>query len=204
MSIVIIDYGMGNTGSILNMLKFLQIDAIISASPSDIEKADKIILPGVGAFDHGINQLQKHQLINSLNEQILVRKKPILGICLGLQLMTNSSEEGVLPGLGWLDAQTLKFKINPDTTIRIPHIGWNLLEPLQQHPLLNDLQHPSKYYFVHSYYLSCNNPADVVGVTYHGQRFDALVAHENIMGCQFHPEKSHRFGMKIFENFNKI
>lgn len=199
--IVIIDYGMGNLGSIQNMLKKIGAKAIISSKIADIEKADKLILPGVGAFDNGMTNLDKLGLISILNEIIFNKKIPLLGICLGMQLLTKRSEEGILSGLGWLDAEVVRFKFDSLTcSLKIPHMGWNTVELVKDSHLFNGL-YPSRFYFVHSYHVVCNDRLDVLAETCYGYNFVSAVQKDNILGVQFHPEKSHKFGMELFKNF---
>ena len=200
--IVIIDYGMGNVGSIVNMLKKIGTEATITSSRADIQQADKLILPGVGAFDHGMQNLAELELIDILNEKILNEKIPVLGICLGMQLLTTCSEEGVLPGLNWIHAETKRFHFDTNSTkLKIPHMGWNTVNIEKQDRLLTDLYQNARFYFVHSYHVVCNHKSDVLTTTFHGYHFVSAVARENILGVQFHPEKSHKFGMKLLKNF---
>ncbi len=204
MKTVIVNYGMGNPGSILNMLKYLDINAIISDQFSDIESADKLILPGVGSFDHGMNSLNNSGLSDALSEQVVIRKKPVLGICLGMHIMTLTSEEGSIMGLGWINAVTKRFRFEQESQLKVPHTGWNRIIKLKDNAIADHLDDLSKFYFVHSYFVKCDNKNDVVCKTNFGLSFDSVFAHENIFGCQFHPEKSHRHGMQIFKNFSKI
>lgn len=204
MAIVILDYGMGNLGSIQNMLQYLGEDVVISSQLSVIEKADKLILPGVGSFDAGMAQLESAGMMGLLKEMVDNRKKPILGICLGMQLMTLGSEEGQSDGLGWLDAHSYKFDFSQASGLRVPHMGWNSISVTQAHELVADLDEEPRYYFVHSYYIRANNPNQLIATANHGHAFAAIMAKDNIMGCQFHPEKSHRYGMMVLKNFAKI
>lgn len=202
--IIIIDYGMGNLGSIANMLKKIgAAAAMITTQIPEIEQADKIILPGVGAFDHGMKNLADLGLISILHERVLNEKVPILGICLGMQLLTTCSEEGTLPGLDWIDAETKRFNFDHlQTSFKIPHMGWNTLAiPRQNHPLFTNLYERSRFYFVHSYHVVCKNSKDVLATTFYGYDFVSAVAKDNIYGVQFHPEKSHKFGMQLLKNF---
>lgn len=202
--IVIIDYGMGNLGSVRNMLKKkVGVAAEISASAADIETADKLILPGVGAFDNGMRNLATLGLIPVLNRRVLEDKVPILGICLGIQLFSKSSEEGRLPGLGWIDAHTVRFRFDEGASLRVPHMGWNIIKPTHPHPLLENLGSEPRFYFVHSYHVRCEDPANVLATCYYGIEFTAAVMRDNICGTQFHPEKSHRFGWNVLNNFAK-
>jgi imidazole glycerol-phosphate synthase subunit HisH len=199
--IIIIDYGMGNVGSIRNMLKALGSESSVSADLDVIRSAKKLILPGVGAFDAGMNQLQQHDLRETLNEAVLERRVPILGICLGMQLMTRRSDEGVMPGLGWVDAEVVRFDRAVDPRLKIPHMGWNTVQPSKDSALLSGLTGEQRFYFVHSYRVRCAVRSDVLLTSEYGIQFDAAFEVDNIMGVQFHPEKSHRFGMSLLRNF---
>ncbi len=200
--ITIVDYGMGNIGSVYNMLKKVGASAIISSDPVEILRAEKLILPGVGAFDNGMRNLSELGLIEVLNDKVLNGKTHILGICLGAQLLTNKSEEGILPGLGWLDADTVRFSIpSSNKCLKIPHMGWNETVIRRENPLLCGFEDQPRFYFVHSYYLKCNNSEDVIATSTHGIEFAAAVNRLNIWGTQFHPEKSHMFGMNVIRNF---
>lgn len=203
-NIVIIDYGMGNLGSIHNMLTHLGIESTISSSVDIIEKAHKLILCGVGSFDRGMSSIQKLGLQKPLESKVLGEKTPILGICLGMQLFTKISEEGVLPGLGWLDAETVKFKFNPNANLRIPHMGWNTVAPRHDKSLFCNLMVEPSFYFIHSYHVSCFDEQDVLATTTYGHTFTSSVQKGCIMGTQFHPEKSHKFGMQLLKNFCQI
>jgi len=202
--ITIIDYGMGNLGSIRNMFKRIGVESEISGDRERIASANKILLPGVGAFDAAMERIAQSGLTELLNKKVLEEKVPVLGICLGMQLLTRSSEEGTLPGLGWIDAKTIKFNFPIGSPLKVPHMGWNRIYPVNDSPLIAGLPEEPRFYFVHSYYVKTNNPADVLTTTFHGHEFHSVVQHENIFGAQFHPEKSHRFGMKLLENFARI
>lgn len=200
--IVIIDYGMGNLGSIANMLKHIGVQAIVSADPAQIEQADRLILAGVGAFDAGMQRLNDLGLIQILKYKAVERQTPFLGICLGMQLLTRCSEEGQLSGLGWVDAETKKFDFTSYATrLRVPHMGWNEIKIVKSHPLLSDLGDEPRFYFVHSYYVHCLQPESVLATTQYGDTFHSIIGQKNLLGTQFHPEKSHRYGRKILENF---
>lgn len=199
--IVIIDYRMGNIGSILNMLKKIGASGTISSDPGEIRKADRLILPGVGAFDQGMANLERMGLIPVLNERVIEHRTPILGICLGMQLMTKSSEEGKAAGLGWVDARTVRFKHDPSLNLKVPHMGWNAIVPKKDSPLFAGMHEEPRFYFVHSFHAVCEDPGDVLTSTVHGYEFTSSFQHGNVVGVQFHPEKSHKFGMKLLKNF---
>lgn len=202
--IAIIDYDMGNVGSIKNMLEHLSVDAIITGDHKTILSADQIIIPGVGSFDQGMHNLIERGLDQVIKTFALELKKPVLGICLGMQLLGHSSEEGKCPGLGLIDFVNLRFQQTNEIPLRIPHMGWNTVKLEKEDPLLKDIDHTYRFYFVHSYYAKCNHQENVLMSTVYGQRFTSSVHHENIYGVQFHPEKSHHFGMKILSNFSRI
>ncbi len=202
--IVIVDYGIGNLASVLNMFKKIgHKDVVVSSNNETIAKADKILLPGVGAFDAGMDNLEKSGLIPLLNEKALNEKVPVLGICLGMQMLTKKSEEGVKPGLGWIDAETVKFNLDPALKLKVPHMGWNYIKVNKKNPLI-DTESKNRFYFVHSYYVKCFNEDQSLATSNFGIDFTCMVNKENVFGAQFHPEKSLKFGMKILENFAKI
>lgn len=197
--IVVVDYGVGNIASVLNMLKKVGAKAKASNLPADLEQADKLILPGVGAFDAGMRTLRASGLIDVLNEQVLSVGKPVMGICLGSQMLGCRSEEGEEAGLGWIDMDIVRFEKRDGR--KVPHMGWNYVSPCVEHPILAGLNQESRYYFVHSYYMLPQSIDDTLLVANYGQEFAAGVMKDNIFGFQFHPEKSHKFGMQLFKNF---
>ena len=200
--IVIVDYGVGNLGSIINMLKKVGVKAAASSDPEVIEQAEKLILPGIGAFDAGMEKLNERGLVPLLNQLVLEKKIPVLGLCLGLQLMTKKSEEGKLAGLGWFDAETIRYKFGPaQADLKVPHMGWNTIEVRRPHPLLSELEPESRFYFVHSFYVKCHKAEAVLAETDYGGYFHSVVGEGNIMGAQFHPEKSHKYGMRLLKNY---
>ena len=201
----ILDYGVGNLGSIKNMLRKIGSPSIITADPQEIKAADKLILPGVGAFDTGMEQLEKSGLVDLLHERALQDKIPILGICLGAQLMTKGSEEGNLPGLGWFDAETVKFEFDGiEGKWHLPNIGWREVTDQDTGPLLANFDRPPRFYFVHSYYMRSNIPSIVSMTTKYAFPYHCGLRAGNLHCVQFHPEKSHRFGMQLLRNFAEL
>lgn len=201
--IVIINYGAGNLGSMLNMFKKIGHAAILGNTVEDIEKADKLVLPGVGSFDAGMEKLNSSGLKDVLNYKVLDKKTPILGVCLGLQLMTDRSDEGELKGLGWISAETKKFELD-SSKFKIPHMGWNEIKIEKKSNLFVGMEEQeNRFYFVHSYHLVCNEPSDILVSTNYGYDFTCGVERGNILGVQFHPEKSHKFGMQLLKNFSE-
>lgn len=200
--VTIIDYGVGNLSSIKNMLHRIGVRASITNSKEEIELAEKLILPGVGHFNYGMEQLHKSGFVEVLNKRVLKDKVPILGICLGVQLLTKGSEEGEASGLGWIDGKTIAFdKSKIGEQRKIPHMGWSEVNSYSQSKLFTNMPDDVRFYFVHSYHLQLNNPTDVMVKANYGYEFTAGIENENILGVQFHPEKSHKFGMKLLENF---
>jgi len=204
--ITIVDYGMGNLGSIKNMFKYIGVEATIESDVDKIKNAPKILLPGVGSFDTAMKKINESDLIEVLNEKALKEQVPVLGICLGMQLLTNSSEEGNLAGLGWIDAKTISFKNRIDKKYRIPHMGWNIVNQSNESLLTSNFEEfiESRFYFVHSYFVKVEDEKNSILKSNYGVEFDSAIQKDNIYGAQFHPEKSHKFGMKLFENFARI
>jgi glutamine amidotransferase len=200
--IAIIDYNMGNIGSVANMIKHVGGTSLITNNVRDIANADKIILPGVGSFETGMQNLERLGLIEILNKKVLEEKVPVLGICLGMQLLSKSSEEGVSQGLGWINAKTVLFTFDNNEFLKIPHMGWNDVNiNIKNVGLLKDMPDELRFYFDHSYYLLCDKKEDIMGTSEYGYEFTCAVHRDNIYGVQFHPEKSHKYGMRVFENF---
>jgi glutamine amidotransferase len=199
--IAIINYGVGNLFAIQNIIQKVGGKAIITSDPNEILNADKIILPGVGAFEYGMNQLISRNLISVLNEIVIEKKKVVLGLCLGAQLMTRFSEEGNVKGLGWIDGEVVKF--NQELVPTIPHMDWADVEIMHDSPIVSNILNP-RFYFAHSYHFEINNEQLITGYANCGYRFPCSFQADNIFGVQFHPEKSHRFGMQLFENFIRI
>lgn len=204
--ISIVDYGVGNLASIVNLCRYLGVPAMIAQTPEEIGAASKLLLPGVGAFDAGVAQLERRGLRAALDERALRAKIPILGICLGMQLLSRGSEEGKSPGLGWLAARTIRFRADDvsDGQLRVPHMGWACVTPYNGSPLFEHMPPEPRFYFVHSYHVVCDASHHVAATAEYGRVFTAAVQHDNIFGTQFHPEKSHRFGMQLIRNFARL
>lgn len=201
--IAVLDYGLGNVEAIINMIGKIGHKACLANSVDRLLAASKIILPGVGSFDKGIQNLMDSGLLETLNKVVLVDKKPVLGICLGMQLMCNRSEEGVLAGLGWINAEVEKFQfINND--LKIPHIGWSDTLSDNESFLFYKLKEEARFYYVHSYFCRLKNNSEQIAFCKYGHSFTAAFAKDNIFGVQFHPEKSHSFGMQLLSNFISI
>jgi len=203
--IAIIDYGLGNIKAFSNVYKTLDIPITIATKAEQLVNATKIILPGVGAFDHAMERLKESGMRETLDEMILKKNIPVLGICVGMQILAHSSEEGSLPGLGWIDAKVKKF--DSSTLIHhtnIPHMGWNDVQPVVDNYLFKGLAYNSRFYFLHSYYFHCNRSDDAIAVTDYGGTFTCAINHKNIFGVQFHPEKSHQYGVQLLKNFANL
>jgi len=201
---VIVDYGLGNLASIKNMLRYIGFQSTISGNPNDIKFAERIILPGVGAFDNGIRNMRERGLIETLNEKVLGEKVPTLGICLGMQLMTEGSEEGLEPGLGWINGMVKAFRFPKNETLRVPHMGWNIVSIKKKSEITRNFLQEMRFYFVHSYHVVCKEIDDILLTTDYGGEITAAILKDNIVGTQFHPEKSHRFGMLVLKNFMEM
>jgi glutamine amidotransferase len=203
--ITIIDYGVGNINAFVNVYKRVDIQVKVARTREDLIGADKLILPGVGHFDHAMTQLNNSGMRDTLDKLVLVDKIPVIGICVGMQMMANCSDEGTLEGLKWVDAYVRKFdesKINQLT--RLPHMGWNDVKPVKNIPLFTSLEKDAIFYFLHTYYFECNNPNDIIAVTEYGGEFASAAQHENKYGIQFHPEKSHSYGETLLHNFARL
>ena len=198
----IINYGLGNLGSIQNMLRVIGAKSVISDKVDVLAECDHLILPGVGAFDAGMSRLADAGLISPIVRLVNDEKIPLLGICLGMQMLGRKSEEGVLPGLGLIPFDNRRFSFT-DNRLKIPHMGWDVVDFKQDRPLLKNIDGVQRYYFVHSYHAVCDNPENVLMTCDYGYEFAAAVVKDNIMGVQFHPEKSHDFGMALLTNFVK-
>lgn len=203
--IVIVDYGIGNLGSIKNMLRKIGAAAAISSDPAVIKSAEKLILPGVGAFDTGARQLRESGLVDLMHERALHDKIPVLGICLGAQLMTRASDEGVEPGLGWFDAETRKMEFDGiPGKWPLPNMGWRDVEFRDGYPLMQGYEGPPRFYFVHSYYMKPDKPELASVTSNYGFDFACGLSRDNLHCVQFHPEKSHSFGMRFLRNFAEL
>jgi len=203
--IAIIDYGLGNVRAFANVYKKLNIPVVIAQNAEDFKTAGKIILPGVGAFDYAMALLEKSGMKEQLTEMVLERRVPVLGICVGMQILAASSEEGTRPGLGWIAGEVVKFRLSSaSSTMRIPHMGWNNIRPVKTSGLMDGLDSTSKFYFLHSYYFKTRNREDVIAITDYDGEFACAVGSKNIYGVQFHPEKSHGWGIRLLENFAKL
>jgi imidazole glycerol-phosphate synthase subunit HisH len=200
--IAVIDYGVNNVGSVLNMLGRLGVDTVPARRPADLAEPTAIVLPGIGAFDTGVENLRSLGLFDAIREHVLDRKTPILGICLGMQLLGRGSEEGKADGLGLLPAFARRFSFDPAARLKVPHMGWNRTA-VADGELFAGLEE-AKFYFVHSYHVVCDDPSHVAARATYGGLFTAAVRDRWIMGTQFHPEKSHRFGMRLLENFARL
>ncbi len=203
--ITLIDYGVGNIFAFQNVYKRLNISTNIAKSSKDLLNAEKLILPGVGAFDYAMAQLNASGMRDILDELVLEKKVPIIGICVGMQMMGNRSDEGKSEGLKWIDAEILKFDENLILQrTKLPHMGWNDVTPLKNHPLFVGLEEKAIFYFLHSFYFKCNNPVNSIAFSDYGVSFTSAVNRENIYGIQFHPEKSHQYGERLLHNFAKL
>lgn len=203
--ITLIDYGVGNIYAFQNVYKRLNIPTKIAKTVSDLNEVDKLILPGVGSFDYAMTQLNNSGMRERLDELVLEQKKPVIGICVGMQMMANGSDEGKLDGLKWIDASVKKFDVSTIKYVtKLPHMGWNDVSPIKNHPLFIGLENDALFYFLHSFYFHCNNEADSIAKSEYGINFTSSVNHENIYGIQFHPEKSHHYGETLLHNFSKI
>ena len=201
--ITVVDYGVGNIGAILNMLDYLGIEAQASGDPDVLAQADRLILPGVGAFDKAMSTLRSRQLIKPLNRAVLERKVPVMGVCLGMQLLARRSEEGNETGLGWIDADVHRISLTKGTSLKVPHIGWMEVRPTRSSEFFNLGLTDERFYFDHSYHVTCDRQEDVSAIIDYGAPLCCAVQVGNDFGVQFHPEKSHRFGMRLFRAFGQ-
>ncbi len=201
----IVDYGVGNIKAFSNIYKQLNFPYKIVTSRDHFKDVDKIILPGVGAFDHTMMCLEKSGFLETLNDLVLNKKKPILGVCVGMQIMAKSSEEGILDGLGWIEATVKKFnKGGLGCNNPLPHMGWNSVNPVVRNPLFKDIDANSRFYFLHSYYFNSASKKHSIALTEYDNQFTCAINQDNIFGVQFHPEKSHYNGVKLLKNFSNL
>lgn len=200
---MIVDYGLGNLGSIKNMLHKLGYTSKITSDLGEIAHAHKLILPGVGSFDKGMSNLESKGIRRVLDKRVLEDKVPVLGICLGMQLMTRRSDEGKLAGLSWVDGECLRFDFSDKPGFKVPHMGWNYVN-YQDNAVINDNSMKHRFYFVHSYYVKIDRKSEELFSTTYGHKFTSGFKKDNIIGVQFHPEKSHKFGMKLLRNFLEL
>ncbi len=202
--ITIIDYGLGNLSSVRNMIKKIGFESILSSDISAIKEADKLILPGVGSFGRGMENIFEKNLFEVINYKVVKQKTPILGICLGMQLMTKFSEESNTAGFGWFDAETIRFeKSKLPFDLKIPHMGWSDIFVKRNKIFFSGKKEKLRFYFAHSYHVKCNDYKDVSATAEYGYEFPCVISKKNIIGVQFHPEKSHKFGMQVLKNFIK-
>lgn len=200
--IVVLDYGMGNVGSILNMLRYIGANTSVATDPDQLGGVRGVILPGVGHFDRAMENLNRSGMADALKQVVSASNLPVLGICLGMQLMCKSSEEGSSPGLGFVDAHVSRFDFPVEYRLKIPHMGWNRVSVQRSGTALGEVTDTlSKFYFVHSFYVTCEDPNDIIGLTHYGLDFVSAFQHGSVTGVQFHPEKSHKYGMSLFRNF---
>jgi imidazole glycerol-phosphate synthase subunit HisH len=198
--ILVIDYGMGNIASVVNIVNKMGGRVRASNKPEEVLKANKLILPGVGHFEKAIQNLHERGLFEATERRVTLDKVPILGICLGMQLMTRGSEEGNGQGFGWFDAETRRFQFDSQALV-LPHMGWNTVYPAKDDMILDGITERSRFYFVHAYHVVCHDSTDVLLTAQYGYRFCCAISRSNMIGVQFHPEKSHRFGMTLIANF---
>lgn len=203
--IAIVNYGSGNVRAIANIYERLGVSWTMATQPEHVERAERIVLPGVGAFDHAMGELERSGLRPALDHAVLASKKPVLGICVGMQMLAPASDEGVLRGLGWIDGAVRRFapRSSPVVTC-LPHMGWNSVVPVRRSELLAHIDVESGFYFLHSYYFETCDPSDTLAETEYGDVFACAVQRGNIFGVQFHPEKSHTSGIRLLENFARL
>jgi glutamine amidotransferase len=202
--ISLIDYGVANLGSMRNMLRRIGAETELVSTPEGIARATKIILPGIGAFDHGVEALAARGIVEPLRKRVLEDRIPLLGVCLGAQLLGKRSAEGRLAGLGLIDARCERLPTDKSAGIRIPHMGWSEIRPLRADPILHGLDGRARFYFVHAFHVVCAHETDVLATARYGIEFTAMIRRDNVYGAQFHPEKSHRFGMRLLQNFVEL
>ncbi|MEO6597277.1 MAG: imidazole glycerol phosphate synthase subunit HisH [Planctomycetota bacterium] len=203
--ISIVDYGLGNLQAFLNVYKRLNIEARRVTTAAELGDATKVILPGVGAFDHAMERLDASGMRHVLDDLVLRARVPVLGVCVGMQILAQGSDEGALPGLGWITGRVRRLaSLAPEAVLQLPHMGWNDIQPARGSSLFAQLESDARFYFLHSYYFECARPDDVAATTSYGRDFSCAVHTENIYGVQFHPEKSHHFGTRLLQNFAEL
>ena len=205
--ITIVDYGLGNIKAFANVYKRLNIPACYASSTEQLKQASKIILPGVGAFDHAMQKLNSSGLRECLDNLVLEKKVPVIGICVGMQMMANDSEEGTSKGLGWIDGTVKRFSYPNEEVAKkhpLPHMGWNNIHPVKASALVANLDEYKRFYFLHSYYFQCANSADIVATANYGFDYSCIINHDNVYGIQCHPEKSHHNGVALLKNFAEL
>lgn len=203
--ITIIDYGLGNILAFVNIYSRLNIPVVVAKSAKDLHRASRLILPGVGSFDHAMLRFDQSGMRHIVEQLVIQEKKPVLGICVGMQMLAKSSDEGDLPGLGWIDGNVKKFDLSamPAGTY-LPHMGWNDVIPVRDGGLFNKIEQDSQFYFLHSFYFECTQQSNVLAISDYGGNFTSAVRQDNVYGVQFHPEKSHHFGSQLLRNFAEV
>ena len=203
--ITIVDYGLGNISAFLNVYRRANIEATTAKTAKELDGATRVILPGVGSFDHAMEQLQRSGMRETLDDLALNRRVPMLGICVGMQMLARSSDEGTLPGLGWIAGSVRNLgSLLAERALPLPHMGWNDVRVVSNDKLFDQLDADSRFYFLHSYYFDCDRPGDAAAVASYGREFACAVHAENIYGVQFHPEKSHHWGTRLLQNFANV
>ena len=200
----IVDYGLGNILAFQNMYKRLNVEVAVAKSAADLAGATRVILPGVGAFDHAMELLDKSGMRSILTELVMEKKLPVIGICVGMQILANGSDEGSRPGLGWIDGRVRNFSTLAAQNLLVPHMGWNDVNPREGNRLFKNLERDARFYFLHSFYFDCSNAEDVAAQANYGIDFSCAIRRDNIHGVQFHPEKSHHFGAQLLKNFAEL
>jgi imidazole glycerol-phosphate synthase subunit HisH len=200
--IAIVNYGLGNVRAFVNVYERLHLSVLVAETPNDLKAASRLILPGVGAFDHAMGKLNNSGMLHAIEKLVLDQQMPILGVCVGMQMLARSSDEGKLPGLGWIEGRVRKFDIRGlSGKVQLPHMGWNTIQAREDNRLLGAFNHSSRFYFLHSYYFECHDERDSIAKTEYGIRFSSAVNIRNIYGVQFHPEKSHDWGIQLLKKF---
>lgn len=203
--IAIVDYGLGNIRALVNVYRRLNIDVKTAANADEMRGASKVILPGVGSFDHAMEQLEQSGMRETLDDLVLGQHVPVLGVCVGMQILARTSDEGTLPGLGWIEGRVKRLEsLMPVEKLPVPHMGWNDVRPVSRSRLFDRLDSDARFYFLHSFYLQCDREEDAIAVASYGTDFACAVNAANIFGVQFHPEKSHQCGTRLLQNFGEM